>query len=112
MGNNPKIERMPLHTSAPVGDFPAPPERIGTSTDILGKSPLWGDRGRCLYWLDIRRPALRRRHPVTGPIKSWPLPGLAGFTALTDDHRLLMALPRQIALFALERFKTWSGKTA
>ena len=90
---------MPLTASAPVRDFFTPSERIGTQTDILGESPLWDDRAQCLYWLDIRRPALRRLHPATGQVDSWPLPGLAGSIALTDDQRLLLALPRQIALF-------------
>ena len=78
---------MPFSASAPVRDSSAQPERIGTQTDILGESPLWDDQAQCLYWLDIRRPALRRLCPATGRIDSWPLPGLAGSIALTDKHR-------------------------
>lgn len=91
--------RMPFNASASVRDSSSEPERIGTQTDILGESPLWDDRAQCLYWLDIRRPALRRLCPATGRVDSWSLPGLAGSIALTDDHRLLVALPQQIALF-------------
>jgi len=90
---------MPLSASAPVRDFSTLPRRIGTQTDILGESPLWDDQAQCLYWLDIRRPALRRLCPATGHIDSWPLPELAGAMALTDDGRLLVALPQKIVLF-------------
>ena len=90
---------MPVNISAPIRDSSTQPDRIGTQTDILGECPLWDAGAQCLYWLDIRRPALRRLLPATGRIDSWPLPGLAGSIALTDDHRLLVALPRQIALF-------------
>jgi sugar lactone lactonase YvrE len=81
-----------------VRDFSFQPERVGTQTDILGESPLWDEHAQCLYWLDIRRPALRRLCPATGQVESWPLPGLAGSIALTDDHRLLVALPEKIVV--------------
>ena len=94
---------MPICTSFPASsaarDASTAPERVGTQTDILGESPLWDDRAQCLYWLDIRQPALRRLCQATGQINSWPLPDLAGAIALTDDHRLLIALPQQIVLF-------------
>lgn len=85
------------------------PARIGTQTDILGESPLWDERAQCLYWVDIRRPALRRYRPADGRVDTWPLPDLAGSIALTDDNRLLVALPQQIVVFdpasaALEPF--------
>ncbi|MEY4710658.1 MAG: hypothetical protein RIS88_108 [Pseudomonadota bacterium] len=73
--------------------------RVGTQTDILGESPLWDDRARCLYWIDIRQPAVRRLDPATGALDTWPMPGLVGSIALVDDGRLLVALPRSIDLF-------------
>ena len=88
-----------LPLSVPARDFSTQAERIGTQTDILGESPLWDEQAQCLYWLDIRRPALRRLCWGTEKIDSWPLPGLAGSIALTDDKRLLIALPQQIVLF-------------
>ena len=90
---------MSLPLSVPARVFSTHPERIGTQTDILGESPLWDEQAQCLYWLDIRRPALRRLCWGTEQIDSWPLPGLAGSIALTDDKRLLIALPQQIVLF-------------
>lgn len=73
--------------------------RVGTQRDILGESPLWDERGRCLWWVDIRQPAIRRLDPATDEVRSWPLPALVGCIALVDDGRLLVALPQQIALF-------------
>ena len=72
---------------------------MGTQTDILGESPVWDERAQCLYWVDIRRPAIRRLHPASGVINTWPMPDLVGSIALTDDERLLVALPSFIALF-------------
>ncbi len=74
-------------------------QRVGTQTDILGESPVWDGDARCLYWVDIRQPAIRRFVPATGRLDTWPMPGLVGCVALTDDGRLLVALPRSIELF-------------
>ena len=72
--------------------------RIGSQVDILGESPLWDERRQCLYWVDIRQPAIRRLDPDSGKIDSWQMPDLVGSIALTDDDRLLVALPQFIAL--------------
>ena len=74
-------------------------QRIGSQTDILGESPVWDEHAQCLYWVDIRRPAIRRLHAASGAIDSWPMPDLVGSIALTDDERLLVALPHYVALF-------------
>jgi sugar lactone lactonase YvrE len=73
--------------------------RIGTQRDILGESPLWHDEEHALYWIDIRRPALRRLDFPTGAIDIWPMPDLVGSIAFCDDGRLLVALSDRIALF-------------
>ena len=75
-------------------------QRIGTQRDILGECPLWDERARCLWWIDIRAPALRRFDPARDEVRSWALPGLVGSIALTgDDRRLLLALNSRLALF-------------
>ena len=73
--------------------------RVGTQTDILGESPLWDERAQALYWVDIRRPAVRRLHATSGRVDSWPLPAMVGAIALTQDGRLLAAMGAEIALF-------------
>jgi sugar lactone lactonase YvrE len=73
--------------------------RIGEQTDILGESALWDEIAQALWWVDIRRPALRRLDHASGRIDTWPMPDLVGSIALCDDGRLLVALPQRIAAF-------------
>lgn len=79
--------------------FSSKPVQVGTQIDILGESPLWDTHRQCLYWVDIRQPALRRLDPVSGVLDTWPMPALVGSIALTNDARLLVALPQSIELF-------------
>jgi sugar lactone lactonase YvrE len=73
--------------------------RVGEQADILGESPLWNELEQALYWVDIRRPALRRLDHASGRIDTWILPDLVGSIAFCDNGRLLVALPKQIASF-------------
>jgi sugar lactone lactonase YvrE len=86
-------------TASHTLDIPNALQRVGTQTDILGECPLWDDTAQCLYWVDIRQPAIRRLCHATGKVDTWPMPDLVGSIALVDDGRLLVALPSQIALF-------------
>jgi sugar lactone lactonase YvrE len=86
-------------TASPTLDTQCDLQRVGTQTDILGECPLWDDTAQCLYWVDIRRPAIRRLRYASGEVDSWSMPDLVGSIALVDDGRLLVALPQQIALF-------------
>lgn len=89
----------------PAAAVPAVPfaaadvRRIGAERDILGECPLWDERRHCLWWIDIRTPALRCLHDSSGEVESWVLPELVGSIALTTDHRLLVALGCRLALF-------------
>ena len=60
---------MQIETATATTPTPAL-QRIGTQTDILGESPVWDDRTQCLYWVDIRRPAIRRLQADSGRIDS------------------------------------------
>jgi sugar lactone lactonase YvrE len=73
--------------------------RVGEQTDILGESPLWDEGEQALYWVDIRRPAIRRLDRASGRIETWNMPDLVGSIALCTDGRLLAALPDKIVLF-------------
>lgn len=73
--------------------------RVGEQTDILGECPLWNESEQALYWVDIRRPALRRLMQASGRIDSWSMPALVGSIALANDGRLLVALADELALF-------------
>ena len=85
------------------------PARVGTQTDLLGECPLWDERLQCMWWVDIRAPALRRWDPARQALQTWPLPELVGSIALTErDGVVLVALRSRLALFdtASERFET------
>jgi len=86
-------------TALPTFDASYALQRVGTQTDVLGECPLWDGAAQCLYWVDIRRPAIRRLSYATEKVDTWPMPDLVGSIALVDDGRLLVALPNQIALF-------------
>ncbi len=73
--------------------------RVGDSTDILGESPLWDERAQCLWWVDIRRPAIRRLVPEGGRLDTWPLPEMVGCIALAEDGRLVVAMGTEVSLF-------------
>ena len=73
--------------------------RLGDQIDILGESPLWNERDQALYWVDIRRPAIRRYDDASGCIDTWPMPDLVGCIAFCADGRLLVALPDKLAFF-------------
>ena len=97
--------------SAPVPSAPLPSSRalpagmrrIGGQVDILGECPLWDERRQALFWVDIRRPAVRRLDYASGQVDTWLMPDLVGSIAFamgdTGDDRLLVALPDRIALF-------------
>ena len=93
------MRRMFQTTSKDPRESVARAERIGQQSDILGESPLWEDRAQCLYWVDIRRPAIRRLRWSAGEVDTWAMPDLMGSIALTDEGRLLVATTRQISLF-------------
>ena len=71
---------------------------VGTQRDILGECPVWDDQEQALYWVDIRRPALRRLDPA-GDTETREMPGLVGAIALTRPGTLLVALAERVALY-------------
>src|ERR1700693_1327344 len=76
-----------------------PYRRVGDQIDILGESPIWNERELALYWVDVRRPAIRRLDYASGHVDTWSMPDLIGSIAFTEDGCLLVALPDRIALF-------------
>ena len=73
--------------------------RIGEQSDILGESSIWHQQEQALYWVDIRRPVIRRLDHASGSVASWPMPDLVGSIAFCADGRLLVALPDKLAFF-------------
>lgn len=46
--------------------------------NILGEGPIWNDQEKALYWTDVRAPSINRYDPVTGEVKTWPMPEAVG----------------------------------
>ncbi|GAA4331310.1 CBU_1789 family Dot/Icm type IV secretion system effector [Pigmentiphaga soli] len=71
------------------------------SADILGEVPLWCDRTKKLWWVDVRRPALQSYDPATGKHTAQRLPEMlqVGAIALREAGGFLLATNRGLYLF-------------
>ncbi|HEV2677272.1 MAG TPA: SMP-30/gluconolactonase/LRE family protein [Aliidongia sp.] len=65
---------------------------------LVGEGPIWDDRGRVVWWVDIKAPALHRYEPATGATKSWPMPSRLGTVALRERGGLVGAFKDGFAL--------------
>lgn len=66
----------------------------------LGEGVVWCDRAQALYWTDIHASMLWRYVPVSGAVRSWPMPErLASFALCIADNWLLLALATRLAFF-------------
>lgn len=59
----------------------------------VGESPLWDAPTACLYWADVRGPALHRYDTVTRAFRTWSLAEPVGAFALTASGLVVAALP-------------------
>jgi L-arabinonolactonase len=49
------------------------------ANDFLGETPVWSVAEQALYWVNCEDPPLLRRwHPESGAVKSWPMPERIG----------------------------------
>jgi L-arabinonolactonase len=48
-------------------------ECVVATRDQFGESPLWSPSDQSLYWVDVTAPAVRRYHPATCELRSWPM---------------------------------------
>ncbi|EAB6718249.1 hypothetical protein DUP91_28435, partial [Salmonella enterica subsp. enterica] len=74
-------------------------ELAADTGDTLGESPWWDVRDECLWWVDLRAPALHRLFPATGAITSWPIPGLAGAVVGRQAGGVALALQDGVYAF-------------
>lgn len=51
----------------------------------LGESPVWCPQNQCLWFVDIRAPALYRLDPASGAMQRYAMPDLVGMVALATD---------------------------
>jgi len=72
-------------------------QRIGRTRDVLGESPVWDPRARCLWWVDIRGPFVRRFDLRAGQIDTWTMPEMVGSLAVRKRGGLLLAMKSALA---------------
>jgi sugar lactone lactonase YvrE len=76
------------------------PVRIAADTgDTLGESPWWDAAAGCLWWIDVRAPALRRLDPATGAVDRWPMPSPVGAVVGRRSGGVVVALADGIHAF-------------
>ena len=73
--------------------------QLGKTRDILGESPVWCDRLKALWWVDILAPSVRRLILATGEVESWQMPEPVGSLALSENGGLVVALSTGLAAF-------------
>jgi sugar lactone lactonase YvrE len=64
---------------------------VWAANAILGEGPIWDAAAQCLYWIDIKRPAIYRFEPARGQTGVWPLPKPVGCITPAADGRFVLA---------------------
>lgn len=65
----------------------------------LGESPVWCDRGACVWWVDIDGRALMRTRYPGGETDTWTTPEMPGFVVLTEAGPPAVGMESGIFLF-------------
>ncbi len=65
----------------------------------VGESPVWDDRRRLLFFVDIKAPAIHAVRLDGAELRTWPMPKVVGSIGLGESGRLIVALERTIAVF-------------
>jgi sugar lactone lactonase YvrE len=66
----------------------------------LGEGPVWVERDRALWFVDIKKPAIHRFMPDWST-RSWDAPALVGFLVPSDDGKFIAGL--QTGLFEFDQ---------
>jgi L-arabinonolactonase len=64
---------------------------VASPRATVGEGPVWDDRRRLLWWVDIKSPRLFRFDPGTGENRAWPMPERIGCVALRENGGLIGA---------------------
>ena len=64
---------------------------VWAANAILGEGPVWDAAAQCLYWIDIKRPAIYRFEPGRGQTGVWSLPKPVGCITPAADGRFVLA---------------------
>ena len=82
-------------------------ERVGTTQDRLGESPVWSVREQCLYWVDSLAGTLHRLHLASGRHQRFAVPAPVGSFGLGADGTVVLALAD-----GFHRYSPESGTTS
>jgi len=66
-------------------------ECVIRSEDVLGECTIWCDREQVLWWVDIRRSALKRFNPANGEVRAIALSETIGSFGLTRSGGTMIA---------------------
>lgn len=95
-----------------ISSGPRPRTRAGGQSDVqcvlpwgaqLGEAPVWVDREKRLYWVDILHPAVHRFDPVTGKNETCNAAKLVSAVLPDEDGRLIVASQDGVERFDFER---------
>ena len=76
---------------------------IDQGPDIVGECPRWNEQDQSLYWTDIYQPAIRRYHPASGKVTSFPMPESIGSFAFRERGGLIAGTRTGFAFVDLEQ---------
>jgi len=74
---------------------------------VLGEGPVWSAVEKCVWFVDIKAPAIHRFDPATGDQRTWPAPERVGFVFPTSAGWLIAGLKT-----GLHRFNPETGNFA
>lgn len=77
-------------------------ECVADTKCSLGEGPLWDERSQCLFWVDIKAPAIWRLDPSTGQTRSWLMPHRIGAIAMRESRGLVAAIKPGFAFIDLD----------
>lgn len=60
-------------------------EPVSTEPCLLGEGPVWDDRSGCVFWVDIKNPAIHSLHLASGARRRWPMPARIGAIGMMND---------------------------
>ncbi|WP_119066686.1 SMP-30/gluconolactonase/LRE family protein [Aggregatilinea lenta] len=68
---------------------------------VLGEGPLWDEREKCLYWVDIVSQALHVYNPASGENKTSHVGQMVSTVVLSETGSVLLAVQNGLAWFDL-----------
>ncbi len=77
----------------------SPPRSIWSLGAKLGEGPVWVERDRALWFVDIKKKRVHRHDPATGDQQSWDAPDQCGFVLPIEGGGFVAGLKTGLARF-------------